>query len=123
MSSILLSNNVTVCDNMFKHGMGLTFRFPKKPFAYVFVFKKPVKLAITMVFVFYPIDILFLDNKNTIVEIVSSLRPFRNYFPKNYFSTFIELPADTVTKHNIKLGSKISWSANSVTLDRGVYKN
>lgn len=114
--STILSSNVTICDNMIKHGLGLTFRFPKKPFAYVFVFKKPVKLAITMMFVFYPIDILFLDSNGFVVEIVSSLKPFRHYFPKNYFLYFIELPSGTVALHDIKVGSKVSWTKKSVTL-------
>jgi len=116
MSSKKFNFNVTICDNFFKHGMGLTFRFPKKPFAYVFVFKKPVKLAITMWFVFYPIDIVFLNEDNVVVEIVKNLRPFSNYFPKKHFNYFVEFPIGSVSKMNIELGSIVSWSDGSVTV-------
>lgn len=112
----ILSENVTICDTLFKQGNGLTFRFPKKPFAYVFVFKKSVKKAITMWFVFYSIDIVFLDSNNKVVEIVESLKPFSNYFPKNKFRYFIELPSKTVKTNNVIVGSKFSWDAKSVTL-------
>ena len=52
--------------------------------------------------------------KNEIVELVSSLRSFANYFPKHKALTFIELPSGTIKSLKLRLGQKLSWSAQSV---------
>jgi hypothetical protein len=45
-----------------------------------------------MFFVFYPIDVLFLDRENRIVEIKRHFLPFTIYAPKKKSMTIIELP-------------------------------
>ena len=116
MSEKELSFNIKLCDNIFSQGSGLMFRFPKKPFAYIFPFKIPARHAITMWCVFYPIDLLFLDSNGLIIEIVKNLKPFRNYFPKNKFSTLIEIPDGYIEKYGFSIGQKMSWSKNSLIL-------
>ncbi len=112
---IQIANNITLCTSFFRQGTGLMFRFPKGAFAYVFPFKKSKKLSITMWFVFYAIDILFLDESNRIVHEVS-LRPFTQYAVPVRVKTFIELPKGTIKKHHLLLGQKLSWSKDSVDL-------
>lgn len=108
--------NISIRDNVFSQGSGLMFSFPKKPFAYIFPFKAPVKTPITMWFVFYPIDLVFIDSSGLVVELVVGIKPFSNYFPKSYFSTLLEFPKGTISSHHIRLGSHISWSSNSITI-------
>jgi len=61
--------------------------------AYVFIFNKPRRIDLHMFFVFYPIDVLFLDEKKKIVEIKENFRPFTFYYPNKKASYVIELPA------------------------------
>ncbi|MCF7799185.1 DUF192 domain-containing protein [Candidatus Woesearchaeota archaeon] len=110
-----IADTVTLCTSFWKKGTGLMFRFPKGLFAYVFPFYAERRLVITMWFVFYSIDILFLDAADTVVEKVT-LKPFSNYYPKAIAKTFIELPKGTIKQHDIALGQKVSWSNDFVDL-------
>lgn len=86
---------------------GLMFKKKLKNEALIFHFKKPIKQHITMLFVFYPIDIIFL-NQQTITEIKENLKPFTNYKTKNKANKFIELPKGFIKKHKIRTGTKIT---------------
>ncbi len=110
-----IADNVTLCTSTWKKGTGLMFRFPKGCFAYIFPFKKPQRLTITMWFVFYSIDILFLDEDNLVVQ-TTSLRPFSNYVLPMKAIIFIELPFGTIQKHDVSVGQKIFWSKDFVDL-------
>lgn len=117
MSKTLLNLKVTHCNNFFTQGRGLSFRFPMKNFAFVFTFKKSIARAITMWFVFFKIDIVFLDSNNQVIELVSNLRPFTNYFPKKPFISFIEFPCGTIKSTSIVVGSKVSWSSKGILIE------
>ena len=45
--------------------------------ALLFTFRRPTRVALHMFFVFYPIDVLFLDGEGLIVDVRRGLRPFR----------------------------------------------
>lgn len=90
------------------------FSKEREDFAYIFEFPKKRRLAVTMYFVFYPIDILFLNESNKIIETVSYLKPFRNYVPSAKIKTFIELPKGSIQKHLLKKGQTISWDEKVV---------
>lgn len=77
--------------------------------AHVFVFKKPRTVGITMMFVFFPIDILFLDSSKKIVEIRTKLKPFSQYFPKKKANYVVELPDRSIRKNRVKLGDSIGF--------------
>jgi uncharacterized membrane protein (UPF0127 family) len=111
-----ISKKVKICDSLFSKGFGLMFTKKRSDFAYVFDFPKPKMLAVTMVFVFYPIDVIFLDSKGVIVEHISGLKPFRNYFVKNKIKTFIEFPKGFIKKYHLKNGLKMQWSDKQVTI-------
>lgn len=93
------------------------FTKKKSDFAYIFDFPKPRKLAVTMFFVFYPIDIIFLDSKNIIIETVLGLKPFRNYVAKNKIKTFIEFPKGFINTYGLKKGQKINWNSTQVQIN------
>ena len=92
------------------------FTKKKSDFAYVFNFPKPRKLAVTMFCVFYPIDIIFLNSENLVVELVSGLKPFRNYIAKNKVGTFVEFPKGFIEKFGLKVGQKINWNSKQVQI-------
>lgn len=110
----LIANRVRVCRSIWAQGTGLMFRWPKGNFAFVFPFAKPRKIAITMWFVFYPIDIVFLDKQGIVVELVSNLKPFSSYKASQAASSFIEFSAGTISRHNLKRGMCLRWSDDSV---------
>lgn len=90
-------------DTFFKRFKGLMFS--KKPdYALIFELEKEGTLnaSIHMLFVFFAIDVVYLDSKKKVVDIKLNLRPGAlNYTPKKPSKYFIEFLAGTV-------GNKIS---------------
>ncbi len=113
---ICISKNIFLQNSFLKKATGLMFRKKMSDFAMIFPFDKPTKISITMLFVFYKIDVLMLDEKNKVVNIAQDLKPFRNYTYAQKANTFIELPSGTIKKFKIKENSLISWNKKSLNL-------
>lgn len=94
-----------VCEGLFSKLIGLMFSRKIKDRAVIFIFKKEQIVPLHMFFVFYPIDVLFVDKKRKIVEVKRNLKPFRFYTPKRTAKYVIELP----TGYNFELGDKVSF--------------
>ena len=77
--------------------------------ALVFDFYKEKIISLHMLFVFYPIDVLFLSKDKKVVEIKQNLKPFRLYTPKNKARYVVELLLGTIKKSKTKLEDKISF--------------
>jgi len=115
MNAIRIRNFSTgeiIADNArfirgFAKGIGL--RFALKPRALIFEFSSPVRPVVDMFFVFFPIDIIFLDKHRKVVELKESLRPFSAYFTKRNITYFIELPAGTIKRTRTRLGNRIAF--------------
>ena len=80
---------IKFCDTFLTKFLGLMFRKKQKLH---FKFKKDVKHSIHTFFVFFPIDITFLDKNNKVIEVRKNLKPFSIYFPKNKYNSFVESP-------------------------------
>ena len=90
---------------------GLMFEDTKK-FDYGLVFmldsESKIGASVHMMFVFFAIDIIFLDSKRKIVDVAENLQPFTpNYTPKKAAKYFIELPAGKAKGTHI--GDEIEW--------------
>ena len=103
----LLSEDAEFCNNVFSKARGLMFS--KKSKALIFIFKKEKIVPLHMAFVFFPIDVLFLNKNKEIAEIKESLMPFAFYTPKKKAAYIIELPQGTVKRTKTELGDKISF--------------
>ncbi|MFW6378583.1 MAG: DUF192 domain-containing protein [Nanoarchaeota archaeon] len=110
----VISSNITICRSLWRKATGLMFRVPSSDFAYIFHFKRSRFLSVTMMFVFFPIDILFLDQNGIVIEMKRSLRPFSHYRTVEKCRSFIELPEGAIRRHDISMGSKVGWSTRSL---------
>ena len=84
----------------FEKGIGLMFSRREKANILLFEFKKPTKLKIHSLFVFFPFLAIWIDSKNKVIEkkIVS---PFKiSIAPEAYFSKLIEIP---INKKNMEI--------------------
>jgi uncharacterized protein len=104
----IICNKVILRKTSLSQGIGLTFHKRIHDEAHVFIFRKPRKVALTMMFVFFPIDVLYLDKNMKIVEIKENFRPFAEYFPRNESAYVIELPVGTVRGKKLRIGEKMS---------------
>ena len=89
---------------------GLMFE-RKRNFDYGLVFHLPFETragaSVHMLFVFFPIDIVYLDAQKRITEI-ARLNPWQlNFTPRKAAKWFIELPAGKAK--GLKAGEKVEW--------------
>ena len=62
-----------------------------------------------MFFVFYPIDVLFLDKNKVVVDKKENFKPFAFYNSKRKAMYEIELPNGTIRKTKTNIGDKIKY--------------
>jgi len=106
----IIIKKVKFCKTPWQRMKGLMFEDKKKfDYALVFDFPSESKLgsSLHMIFVFFPIDVLFLNSKKEVVDKIT-LQPFTpNYTPKKPAKYVIELPEGRAK--GLKTGTKVSW--------------
>ena len=98
---------VIIYRSVWLKAKGLMFTKKIKDKCLIFDFYKPRKVGLHMLFVFYTIDVLYLNNKKEVIEIKRDFRPFTAYTPKNDASFVIELPEGKA--NGIKIKDVMSW--------------
>lgn len=83
--------------------------FSKKNRSLIFIFKKEKINPLHMLFVFYPIDVLFLDKNKVVLEIRENFKPFAFYMPKKKSKYVVELPKNSIKNSKTKIGDKIGF--------------
>lgn len=107
----VVCSRVVFAKTAFEKCRGLMFR-EKKSFDYalVFDFGRASKraAAIHMLFVFFPIDVVYLRDGN-VVDLYRGVMPFTPHLaPKARADTLIELPQGAIWHSGIKMGDKIN---------------
>ena len=103
-----ISRKTKHCNNIFSKGFGLMFS-KKTNKALMFDFKKEKIISLHMLFVFYPIDVLFLNKDKKVVEIKENLKPFRFYTPKKKARYVVELLNGVVKSSRTTIGDSIHF--------------
>ena len=87
----------------FEKGIGLMFRNREKCPALLFEFAKPTKMKIHSLFVFFPFAVVWLDDKNKIIDL-KIVKPFQFVVScKNPFYKLLEIPVNKKYKKEIQL--------------------
>ena len=73
-----------------KHVRGLMFKFPKNE-GILFEFKQEKKVALHTCFVFFKIDLVYLNNNKKVIKIRRGVLPFIPYIPKVKCKYILEL--------------------------------
>ncbi len=102
----IIIKDVKLIKSVLKQIIGLRFSKQKN---LVFKFKKEKKEIIDMLFVFYSIDLVFLNKNKKVIELKQNLMPFTIYNPKSKAKYILELKNNTIKENNIKLDNKISF--------------
>jgi uncharacterized membrane protein (UPF0127 family) len=110
VKSNLIIEKTKLADTFFKRATGLMF-YPKKKFNFALIFDLErttlVGASIHMFFVFFPINLIFLDENKKILEIKKNLKPFQLYNPKLASRFIIELPVSV--KLEVTNGDQLDW--------------
>ncbi|MBW2989538.1 DUF192 domain-containing protein [Candidatus Woesearchaeota archaeon] len=102
----VIAEKAKLCKHHISKARGLMF---SKKRALIFPFRKEKIISLHMFFVFFPIDVLFLDKKKEVVQLKENFRPFHIMIPKKPAKYIIELPAKMIKKTKTQLGDKISF--------------
>jgi uncharacterized membrane protein (UPF0127 family) len=91
---------------------GLMFE-NKEKFNYALVFdlrgEHKLSASIHMLFVFFPIDVLYLDRNKKVVQVVRNLKPFTPLFvPEKHSAYIVEIP--TGKSKGIGVGDQLGWT-------------
>jgi hypothetical protein len=97
-----------LCTSIGSKALGFMFRIKKPKEALIFVFGSEKRTDLHMLFVFFPIDVLFLDKNKRVVDVKKNFKPFTYYAPKAKAMYVIELPAGVMGNTNI--GDKITFN-------------
>jgi uncharacterized membrane protein (UPF0127 family) len=63
-----------------------------------------------MFFVKFPIDVLYLDESNKVVEMIINFKPWKYYEPLNKCKTIIELPAGWIKRYDFWISDKLDFT-------------
>jgi hypothetical protein len=81
--------------------------FSFKPKTLFFMFHREQKHSLHMIFVFFPIDLIFLDSMFRVIEIKERFLPFTFYNSKAKAKYVIELPLGSVKKSRTRIGDTV----------------
>lgn len=104
----VISADFKLCDDSFSKFVGLMFS-KKQDNALIFKFNKGHKISLHMLFVFYPIDVLFLDKDKIVVDKKENFRPFTFCKSGKKAMYAIELVDGGIKKTGTRIGDKIEF--------------
>ena len=104
----VLSDDFSLCSDSFSKFIGLMFSQNKNK-TLIFRFKNERFVDLHMFFVFYPIDVLFVDKNKIVVDKKENFKPFRFYKSKKKAMYAIELKEGIIKETKTKIGDKIEF--------------
>jgi uncharacterized protein len=108
-SGNVLVKNKVFCRSVFQKAKGLMFSNLIYDVGYIFVFDAARRIDLHMFFVFFIIDVIFLDDNKKVIELKENFLPFTFYYSKNKAKYFIELPKGTIVNKKIKINDVIEF--------------
>ena len=103
-----ISANAKILVNNLSKFIGLMLS-KRQNKALIFKFNKEKSISLHMFFVFYPIDVLFLDKNKVVVDKKENFKPFRFYKSKGKAMYAIELNQGIIRKTKTEIGDTIGF--------------
>ncbi|MBC8494877.1 DUF192 domain-containing protein [archaeon] len=104
----ILTDESKLLSNPWEQSKGLMFSKKKGDYGLIFDFGKERQVSLHMFFVFYSIDVLFLDSNKKVVDMKQGFKPFTTYTAKKRVKYVLELPNKVISLTNTSLGDLIS---------------
>ncbi|HLC96336.1 MAG TPA: DUF192 domain-containing protein [Candidatus Nanoarchaeia archaeon] len=104
-----IASEAIYCKSEWSKAWGLMFSKRREERVLIFSFDRPQLIPLHMLFVFYPIDVLFLNENKEVIEIKEKLRPFCFYNPQRRSKFVIEVAAGKVQKSQTKVKDRLSF--------------
>jgi len=107
----ILINKTKLCKNFLNKSIGLILHKKLKDKGLIFIYKKEKKISLHMIFVFFPIDVLFLNKNKKVIDMKKDFKPFSFYIAKKKAKYILELPEWTIKKTKTEIGDKIKFES------------
>jgi uncharacterized membrane protein (UPF0127 family) len=108
-NSFKIAKNIEVCRTLTSQIMGLMFReHIPADYAMVFLMKKPASVGIHMLFVRFPIDVIFLNEEKIIVALVH-LKPWTGHKSMKNIKYIIETNPGAIEKYKLCIGGQMEF--------------
>ena len=104
----IVSTDSKILDDVLSKFIGLMFSKNGKK-TLILKFNKEKIISLHMLFVFYPIDALFLDKNKIAADKKENFKPFAFYTSKRKAMYVIEMPNGAIRKAKTEIGDKISF--------------
>lgn len=103
-----IASNVIHADSFLSQARGLMFKKPlKQDTAVTFNLKIVKDVDVHMLFVFFNIDVVFLDSENIVIK-AHTLKSFTGTAKAENVKTVLELSEGTIERYKIKTGDRIT---------------
>ncbi|VVB86440.1 putative ACR [uncultured archaeon] len=108
-NSFEIAKNIEICRTLTSQTLGLMFRsqIPDN-YAMIFVMKKPSSAGIHMLFMRFPIDVIFLDEEKTIIGL-AHLKPWTGHKAMKKIKYIIETNPGAIEKYKLSIGGKMEF--------------
>lgn len=103
----IISNNAKLCNSLLKF-IGLMFSRKNKR-VLILKFNEEKNISLHMFFVFYPIDVLFLNKNKIVVDKKESFKPFTFYKSRKKAMYAVEMPSGTIKRTKTETGDEIEF--------------
>ncbi len=104
-----IAKNVEFARTILQQTLGMMFRKGISPdYSMIFILKKPASIIIHMLFVFFPIDVIFLDEKKKISGL-AGLAPFTGFKGMKNIRYVIEMKAGAIEQYNLSIGGQMEF--------------
>ncbi len=104
----ILAKNEKLATSIFSKAKGLMFT-KKTGKALIFTFSFEQYIPLHMFFVFYPIDVLWLNKDKKVVFLKQDFKPWTMISPKKKAKYVLELKEGTIKRSNTRIGDTISF--------------
>lgn len=104
-----VAKKIEFARGIFEQTLGLMFRrnIPAD-YAMIFVLKEPSPVNIHMLFVFFPIDVIFLNSEKKITGL-SYLKPWAGYKSMKDIRYIIEMKKGSIEKNKFSVGEQMDF--------------
>jgi uncharacterized membrane protein (UPF0127 family) len=101
--------NVEISKTLISQMLGLMFRTHlPADYAMIFVMKKPSSVGIHMLFMCFPVDIIFLNEKKKIVGL-ADLKPWTGHRYMKNIKYVIETKSGAIERYKISIGGQMEF--------------
>ncbi len=104
----ILTKKRVICNTFLSKITGLMFKRKLRDKSLVFIFESEQPVSVHMFFVFFPIDIIFLNKTKKVVFMKEKFMPFTMLLPvKSRY--ILECPAGTLRRSKTKIGDLLKF--------------